>query len=124
MTAPTTYEIGASLGTIATLASQDIINPESTFIDFPSTVKLASGLTRGLGFPQAQWHFGYMTSVQYDALRTLCTGISATVCIATMNNDRDFVRYNCSMEVPPQYVIRADRYIDVTVLFTGLVAAE
>lgn len=129
MPAPTTYEIGANLAGVATLASQDCINPESTFIDFQETSKLESGITRGLGLPRATWRWGYLYKEQYDALRTYCVGVpSAAVCIATLNNDMEYVRYNCNMEMPIQYAIRSPEgrqvYMDVTVEFTELVEAE
>ena len=128
MTTPTTYEIGAALGSIATLISLGAIEPDSQFSDYSDTVKLGSGLVRGMGLPTATWHYGYLYQAQYDALRALCPTAGAVVCIATLNNDMDYVRYDCNMEMPTQYVIRSPEgkkvYVDVTITFTNLVAAE
>jgi hypothetical protein len=124
MTAATTYEIGTVLGSCATLTSLSIVNPESNFTDYPDTIKLADGTIRGKGFPLASWHFGYLSSAQYDALRAFCAPASAAACIATMNNDRDFIRYDCVMLMPDTFVVRAGRYVDVTVEFSHLVEAE
>jgi hypothetical protein len=128
MTAPTTFEIGSALGSIATLTSLGAIEPESQFIDYSTTVKTGSGKVRGLGLPSATWHYGYLYQAQYDALRAFCPTAGASVCIATLNNDMDYVRYNGFMEFPTQFVVRSPEgrkvYIDVTITFTGLTAAE
>lgn len=129
MTEPITYEIGANLAGIATLESQDCINPESSFKDFADTVKLQSGKIRGLGLPSATWRWGYLYKPQYEALRDYCTGtVGASVCIATLTNDMEYVRYNCNMEMPTSYQIRSPEgkmvYIDVVVEFSELVEAE
>jgi hypothetical protein len=124
MTAATTYEIGAALGSIATLPSMGIPGVQSEFIDFATSDTLASGQIRARGFPQAEWYCGYLTSDQFDTLRAFCPGASATVCIATMNNDREFVRYDCIMKVPERYKIRKNEPQDFTITFTHLVEAE
>lgn len=129
MTAPVTFEIGANLSGVVTLASLGVVDPEFTFDDVSSKVELESGLTRGLGFPIAAWHYGYIYKSQYDALKAYLSGaVSASVCIATMNNDLDYVRYNCNMEMPTKYAIRSPEgkmvYMDVTIKFTQLVEAE
>lgn len=128
MPSPTTYEIGANLAGCATLASQDCIEPESTFEDVADKIKLESGLVRGLGLPKAEWHFGYLYKVQLDVLKSFVTGVSGAVCIATLNNDMEYVRYDCNMELPEGYQIRSPEgkqvYMDVTIKFSELVEAE
>ncbi len=128
MTEPTKFEIGANLAGVVTLDSLGVVDPEWSFDDYSETVKLNSGLTRGLGFPRTSWHYGFLYKSQYDALRTYCTGVSAAVCIATMNNEMGIVRYNCNMEMPTRYAVRSPEgkqiYQDVTISFTELVEAE
>jgi len=124
MPAPTTYEIGAALGSVATLSSRLIPDPESNFTEYSETVVLGSGLVRGLGFPSATWHYGFTSHAQWVLLKAFITGISTSVCIATMKNDGTFLRYNCVMELPPTYILRNTRDLDFTINFTFLVAAE
>jgi len=131
MTAATTYEIGTTLGTMATLASIGAINPESQFTDYPDSIKLADGTTRARGFPTASWHYGYLTPTQYNALRAFVTLASAEIFIATLNNNREFVRYTGVMVMPDTFVLRntagSDNrlgYVDVTIEFNRLVEAE
>lgn len=128
MTTPTTYEIGANLAGATTLDSQDCVNPESEFTDVSDKIKLESGLIRGLGLPKAEWHFGFLYKAQLDVLKSYLTGISGAVCIATLNNNMEYVRYNCNMEIPETYQIRSPEgkkvYMDVTIKFSELVEAE
>lgn len=123
MTAPTGYEIGTTLGGIALLSSLSpkVTDPESNFSDYQNTVTLGNGVIRGMGYPSATWHYGFLQSAEYDKLKTFCGGISAEMYIATVNNDGDFKRYLGVMIMPTTFVIRNGRYMDVTINFTHLV---
>ncbi len=128
MPAPTTFEIGANLAGVVTLSSLGVVDPETRFNDYPASVRRQDGLTLGLGNPSATWRYGFLRKEQYDALRTYCPTMGAAVTIATINNDMEFVRYNCFMEMPTEFVLRntdgRQVYIDVEIRFTGLVLAE
>lgn len=128
MAAPTNYEIGTTLAGMVTLRALGAIEPESQHTDYQEIVTLGSGLVRGMGLPSCTWHFGYLYLSQWDALKTICTGLSAAVFIATLNNDKDFKRYTAVMEMPTTYIIQSPDgkkvYMDVTINFTNLVAAE
>ena len=126
MTAPTTYEIGTTLGGMLALSalSTPILDPSADFIEYPEPVILGNGTIRGVGLPQANWHYGFITETQYDKFRVFCTGASTEIFIATIKNDGSYLRYTAVMIMPETYVIRATRYIDVLIRFTNLVAAE
>lgn len=117
-----TYELGATLGGIATLSSLNIPDPESNFTEYPVRRTLGNGLVRGYGNPTAEWHYGFLTAAQYDALRAFCAGAGAAVFISTMTNDRDFVTYSANMELPERYINRVRAYTDITIKFTNLIA--
>lgn len=128
MPAPTTFEIGANLAGVVTLASIGVVDPETRFNDYPATVRRQDGMMLGLGNASAIWRYGFLRKDQYDALRVYCATVGAAVCIATLNNDMEFARYNGFMEMPTEYVMRntdgRQVYIDVEIRFNGLVAAE
>lgn len=131
MPAPTTFEIGSTLGTVATLASLDIVDPQYNFSDFSKRVTTGSGLTRGLGFPSCEWFYGYLDTAQYDALKSYCVDNGAAVVIATYNNARQLKRYNAKMTMPDKFALREKgvntgdwRYMSVTITFTMLTEAE
>lgn len=124
MPSPTTYEIGTTSSTTALGSLTTFVpDPESQFDEFSEKVILQNGTVRGLGLPKATWHYGFLTAAQYDQLRTFQTNASASVYISTMINDGTFVKYSAVMVMPTQYTIRANRYIDITIEFTNLVAA-
>lgn len=124
MTTATRYEIGLTLGGCATLLSLRIPDPESTFADYGSSDLLGNGQERGIGLPQVDWHYGFMTSAQYTAMKAFCSDISASVVIATPKTNLVWQRYNAIMKLPLKFNIRDTRYIDFVIHFTNLVAAE
>lgn len=127
MPAPTDFEIGSTLGGMVTLAnlSPPVINPQGEFEDVAELVTLGSGVVRGLGFPIARWHYGFIVEDQYDELLTFTSAISTPgVFIATRLSDGSFLRYTCIMTIPVAPLLRAGRYIDITIEFTNLIEAE
>ena len=123
----TTTTNGYKLGLTSTsggfqLLSVLAIDPESQFKDYSTIVKLANGKQKGLGYPVATWHYGYLTEEQWTTLKSYCTAVSSDVYIATMNNNGDYVVYSAVMNMPDQYIVRATRYIDITITFTNLIA--
>lgn len=123
MTTASSYKFGATstTGSFKLLSVLSIPNPESQFKNYSDSVKLGNGTTRGIGYPTATWHFGYLTAAQWTALTAFCTQASANVFIATMKNDGTYVEYSAVMVMPETYVVRATRYIDVTVELNNLV---
>lgn len=123
MTTAQSYKLGATStsGSFKLLSVLNIVQPESQFTDNASRVTLQSGIVRGLGYPIASWHFGYLSQVQWTALTAFCTQASANVFIATMKNDGTYVEYSAVMVLPETYTVRATRYVDVTVEFNNLV---
>lgn len=121
----TSYKIGTAntVDDFKLLSDWEVVDPQSDFFEYSTTAKMANGVIRGLGYPRATWHYGYLTSAQYEIMRDFCSGASANVYIATMINDGTFSAYSAVMSVPENYTIRAGTYIDVTFQFTNLVAA-
>lgn len=124
MAAPTSYEIGATLLTMQTLNALGVVAPKSDFSDYTDTIVLASGLTRGIGYPSAEWAYGFLTSSQYDVYKSFCSGVGASVYIAMPDNSRVYKRYSANMTLPTRYTIRSGDYIDVVIRFTHLIEAE
>jgi len=124
MAAATDYELGASLLTMDTLGNLGIVNPQSDHRDYSRRIETGSGIVKGLGYPVVTWYYKYLDASQYDALKTFCAGDGAAVYIATVDNNRTFVRYACNMQMQEKFTIRNDKYLDVTVTFTHCVLAE
>lgn len=124
MTAATWYEIGTTFAGMQPLTTLGIPGVQSDFSDYAKSATIQDGNTRALGFPQAVWYCGYLTSAQFDVIRAICPGASANVYIATMNNDREFVRYSAIMKLPEKYEIRNNIPKDFEITFTHLIDAE
>ena len=122
------YEIGANYGALVTLASVDLPDPESQFTTYSSTVVTGSGKTRGLGYPQATWHYGYLTQGQYDTLVSYLTDVGTALAIRTLNHNGDYIAYTANAELPTSFIQRGPdsklRYLDVTLKFNTLVGAS
>ena len=123
MTTANGYKLGATstTGSFKLLSVLLIPDPESQFHDHTDRVKLGNGVTRGLGYPLATWHWGYLSKAQWTALTAFCAKASENVFIATMKNDGTYVEYSAVMVMPETYVVRATRFIDVTIELNNLV---
>ena len=123
LTTAQSYKLGATStsGSFKLLSVLLIPNPESQFHDSAERVRLGNGLTRGIGLPTATWHYGWLSAAQWKALKAFCTSESANVFIATMKNDGTYVEYSAVMVMPETYVVRATRYIDLSIEFNNLV---
>jgi hypothetical protein len=81
------YEIGTTSANMVTLASLGIPDPKGRFLPEAERVRLGNGKYKGLGSPVVIWEWGFLTQADRDALRTYCTGNSATVYIETITNN-------------------------------------
>jgi len=82
------------------------VDPQWTYTPFSDHVVLGDGSVRGLGFPQATWHWQFLRDTQREALRALCPGLSASVYIRTLTNEsssgvRTYGNFLCVMYWPP-----------------------
>lgn len=125
------YQIGVSSGSMMKLESLVISGstvvvpyPKSTFIPYSEEQQLVSGLVRGVGYPQATWIWGVTTREERDALRTFCTGKSASVYIKTktMDSADSYHTYTGVMVWPTQEEERdVQRRTELKILFRRLV---
>jgi hypothetical protein len=121
------YQIGTSAGTKATLATLSVVDPKSSYKPGAQRVRLTSGGSRDIGYPQAVWRWGFITQAQRNALRAYCTGASATVYITTRVNDTistaadAYDDFQAIMHWPEEEDREAFRRIGFELTFTNLV---
>lgn len=120
------YMIGTSYGdltNVESLSGTPLPPPKSDFKPFATSVVLASGKSRGLGFPVATWNFGYLRQAQRDRLRQFCTGTSADIWIKTRTNDSadTFSYFQGVMNWPEDEETEHRLRPDFVVTFTHLV---
>jgi len=66
------FEIGATQGGMVNLESlaTPIIPPDWKFAEYSDEIPLPNGKVRGVGYPLATWHWGYLEKAERTALRT------------------------------------------------------
>lgn len=77
------------------------------------------------GLPLASWRWGLLTQANFDALRNLCAGASASVFIRTRTNEGDphyrFGTFAATMKRPRAGSQPGELRKDVTIEFVNLV---
>jgi hypothetical protein len=107
-----------------TVASGDPVPaPKSSFKPYADKLALGDGTARGVGFPSATWHWGYLTLAQRNALRVFCSGQSAAVYIRTRKDDDTYANYTATLIWPDEEEKEAGRRLDFTLQFIRLVPA-
>jgi hypothetical protein len=96
--------------------------PEWSFLPYTREDVLGNGTIRGSGYPMAEWHFGYLTQTDYDALRVYCTGKSASVYVVTKTNANTYGTYSATLVWPDSIQWQNGKAIDITAKFIKLVA--
>lgn len=88
------FEIGTSLMSMTNveLLGTKMPAPKSKFIPYVKYVTLANGTVRGVGYPTAEWRWGFLrwdisTETYRDALRDLLPTPSTLVYIKTIINE-------------------------------------
>jgi hypothetical protein len=94
-------------------------NPLPYSVELP----LGDGGVRGLGWQTTQWHWGFLTIAQWNALRVYCPSKSADVVIRTHDVDdkQAWTNYSAKMIWPTGGMFGAQITQDFTLLFQALV---
>jgi hypothetical protein len=124
------YAVGASVATLVYFKPQatsgvliNVPEPKGSFMPYSEYRDVADGGVRGIGFPQATWHWDYLRPAWYDALRGLMPSASGTVYIATTTNDSlDVFDFFQAVYVWPLEIEKDSHYrMDFDLIFRRLV---
>lgn len=100
------FEIGTTQGGLTALSTVlddgPIYLPEWSHQDFSRYETLGDGTRKGLGYPVVKWLFKGLNILQREALRSLCSTVSAAMFIHTPTNEtssgaRVWKDYECVM---------------------------
>lgn len=123
------YEIGTTFVGMVNISTLGIVAPKSSFKPFSSSVILGNGQKKGLGFPEARWHWDYLNPDQREALKNFVTDLSSTVFIATRTNEDanddgqdDYADFQAIMRWVDEEEKDNQKRFDVDIIFTHLVA--
>lgn len=119
------YRIGASKGSMQTLAALGIDDPQPTPVHYAEMAVLGNGSQRGAGWLQARWFFDWLHIDQLNALKIFCPdGVSAEVAVKTVRSGGGTAVYEGTMWWPQvEPVLQGEQFQDVEVWFVGLVEA-
>ena len=120
------FEIGATLVSALNLEelTVPVTHPKPTYSPYSDIIELGDGSMRGVGSPEATWHWDFLPRVMRDQLRTFCTGASSNVVIRTYVKDNAgaLKYFECVMTWPTQSEeTQTAKAIDFTLKFTQLV---
>lgn len=120
---PIDVKIGTFAGGVAgmvTLKSLGIVAPLMDFLEFSQEVPVGSGAIDGHGWPEEEWHWGYLTKSQYDALAALKTGKSTRVYIRARKTGNQYGVFLCWMVWPERERWESNCVIDFTIRFIDM----
>lgn len=90
------FEIGLTLGTMVNVEvlATKLPAPKPAFAPFSAYVTLGNGLVRGIGFPTAEWRWGFLKwnaigTTYRDILRNYIPTASKEVYIRTTTNENN-----------------------------------
>lgn len=121
----TDYRIGLTAGTMTTLATLGVTDPDPLPAHYAETIVLGDGTQRGAGWLQAEWRWQRLYLSELLALQAYCPGESASVYIKTLKRGGGFQAYTATMvwpQIEPAY--RGDCYDDFVIEFRELVAVS
>lgn len=99
--------------------------PRTRFIAYSTPITLGDGSTRGAGWRQVEWRWGYISRAGRVALRAYCAGASAAVYIKTQTNEDTttdtYGIYSAQMLWPQSEDKSAGRRLDFALQFRALV---
>lgn len=117
------YKIGTTLVGLQTLVAQLGMqaDPRHTFKEFALSVNTVAAGVKGLGRPQASWHWDFMSLADRNILKTYIQGRSATVYIRTRTDDDTYANFLCTAIWPDEEEKDAGRRLDFTIEFINMV---
>lgn len=121
---PTNFKIGTyagGTGGMVTLASLGLPSPLADFLEFSQEDPMGDGTVQGNGWSEAEWHFGYLTAVQYAALAAFRTGKTTQVYIRHRKRGNTYDDYLANMVWPERERWESNCVVDFTIRFIALV---
>jgi hypothetical protein len=139
MTTPDLFMLGAYADGIGGMTALDTllsnidipVDPDYSFAEFSAFVDTASGAKKGMGFPTCTMHWAHLNAAQVEALRDLCSGLSAKVMMRVYVNDTSsgsivWHTFSANMLWPAGEVGKQAGFqeLDFTIQFRTLVQVE
>ena len=118
------FEIGITQGALANVEglTPPLLHPRAT-PPLPSmSIPLASAKVRGAGWLTFTWTWDFLEQAEYNLLRTYCPNRSATLFVATKDEEGDYSDYEVEMVWPERPERSQNTYLSFTLKFNVLEA--
>jgi len=117
------FEIGTTQVGMVNLENltTPVIPPDWNYSEFSDEIQLPNGRVRGVGYPTAEWRWGYLEKAERLMLRTFCVGKSAEVYIKTPINDLTYKIFTAVVVWPAGEDPSCEIFLDFTLEFRHLV---
>jgi hypothetical protein len=124
MSNATDVRIGTQAGETGGMVPMKVLKipaPFMDFLEFSVETELGDGTIDGNGWPEAEWHWGFLTKTQYDALAAYKTGKSTSVYIRSLKDGGAYATFLATMIWPARERWESNCVIDFTVRFIAMV---
>ena len=81
------YKIGTSQATLTLLSDLGIPAPNHNFVPYSTERVLGNGATRGLGWPEDEWYWGFLKADWRATLKDYVPGRGAHIFVRTLKDD-------------------------------------
>ena len=106
---------------MVTLQSLGIVAPLMDFHEFSQETILGDSTVEGNGWSASEWHWGYLTQAQYDALVAFKTGKTTPVYTRDRKTGNVYANFLTNMIWPERERWENNCVIDFTIRFIAMV---
>jgi hypothetical protein len=120
------FKIGTyagGVGGMVTLKSLGIPAPLADFLEFSQEAGMGDSTIEGNGWSESEWHWGYLTAAQYNALATYRIGKSTQVYTRDRKRANSYDDFLSNMVWPERERWENNCVVDFTIRFIGMVEA-
>lgn len=121
---PNDVKIGTfagGVGGLVTLKSLGVPAPLLDFHEFSQERILGDSTVEGNGWSESEWHWGYLTKAQYDALVAFKTGKTTPVYTRDRKTGNAYANFLANMVWPERERWENNCVIDFTIRFLAMV---
>jgi hypothetical protein len=121
---PSDVKIGAfagGTGGMVTLKSLGIPAPLLDFLEFSQTDAAGDATIQGNGWSESEWHWGYLTKNQYDALANFKIDKSTPVYTRDRKTGNTYANFLANMIWPERERWESNCVVDFTIRFIAMV---
>jgi hypothetical protein len=119
------YKVGTSADSMVLLSTLGVPAPHHNFVPYSTERVLGDGSTKGLGWPEDEWYWGFLKQAQRDALRAYVPDRGAHIFVRTLVDDGlTWTDFECEAEWMKQEDRVAGRRMGFSLKLRAMVEVE